>query len=237
VHTITTRLPTPEEQQIIAEGMKPDYASYGCLVVFAVGAAWMFGILGHWLGSFVSEDVSTYAKWVGWCAGAALTIPILVEIIPYDRKQRQLTSRDHDSQVVQDIHVTNPRVVEIALINNNAPILALDIGEDTILFLQGQWLINHEIYGAEIPPGDEGDEMINGLPSPHSFPCTKFTITRLPNSGVVFRIQVAGEYLAPESVVDALKPEYRFQDSEIFKGSLDNITGVLALEHAAKTAS
>lgn len=234
MHTVTTRRPTPEERQNIAARMRPDYASYGFLVVLSAGTAWVFGMLARWLGSFVSTDVSNYAQWSGWCAGAALAIPLLAALIPYDRRQRELASRDNVDQIVHEIHVTEPRVVEIGLINNDAPILAFDIGGETILFLQGQWLLECGTYGAEIPPNDEGDEMFNGLPPPHSFPCTDFTISRLPNSGEVLRIQVAGDYLAPSAIVEALRPEYQFQHSEVFSGSLDHIDGVLAREHVAR---
>jgi len=94
MHTVTTRQPTPEERQSISARTRPDYASYVWLFLFSAGTAWMFGILGHWLGSFISTDVSTYAKWAGFCAGAALAIPILAVLIPYERRQRQLASRD-----------------------------------------------------------------------------------------------------------------------------------------------
>jgi len=144
---------------------------------------------------------------------------------------------DDDSQVVEEIHVTVPRVVEIGFINGNAPILAIDIGGGTILFLQGQWLLECGTYGAEIPRNDEGDEVFNGLPPPYAFPCSDFTVTRFPYSGEVLRIRVAGNYLAPTAGVEALKPEYRFQPCEVFSGSLDDINGVLAREHAARKAS
>lgn len=151
MHIVTTRQPTAEERQAIAARMRPDYASYGFIVVLTVGTAWVFGILARWFGSFISADVSTDAQRVGWCAGVALAIPLLAALIPYDRRQRKLAARDNADHVVQEIHVTDPRVVEIGLINDNAPILALDIGGATILFLQGQWLLECGTYGADIP--------------------------------------------------------------------------------------
>lgn len=196
----------------------------------------MFGILARWFGSFASSDVATYAQWAGWGISAALFIPILAGLIPYERRQRQLASRDNAFQVVQEIHVTDPRVVEIGLINDNAPVLALDIGGEMILFLQGQWLLERGTYGAAIPVNDEGDEKFNGLPPPHSFPCTDFTISRFPSSGEVLRIHVAGDYLAPGAIVETLRPEYQFQPSEVFNGSLDHLDDVLAREHAGRTA-
>jgi hypothetical protein len=236
VHTISTRAPTLKEQQVIYTLMKPDYASFGCLVVLSGGAAWTFGKIGHWIGSFFSENVSTYAQWVGWIAGVALGIPILVALIPYGRRQQKLATRDRETQLVQEIHVIDPRVIEVAMVGNIGPNLAIDIGDEKILYLQGQWLYDCDIYGAESPENDEGDELFNGLPAPHSFPCSEFTISRLPNSGEVLHIRVAGNYLPPETPVEALKPEHRFQPSELFKGSLDDLAGVMQREHATRKA-
>jgi hypothetical protein len=47
----------------------------------------------------------------------------------------------------------------------------------------------------------------------------------------VLGIRIAGKYVAPQAVVEALKFEYEFADSELLQGSLDDIAGVLAREH------
>ena len=75
------------------------------------------------------------------------------------------------------------------------------------------------------------DEFFNGLPTPNSFPSTEFTVSRFPNSGEVVGIRVAGEYVAPECEVEALKSEYEFGNSELLDGLLDDIAGVLVREH------
>jgi len=217
--------------------MKPDYASFGCLIVLSGGAAWTFGKVGHWIGSFSSEDVATYAQWVGWIAGIALGILILVAIIPYGRKQQKLATRDHETHQVQEIHVTDPRVIEVAMVGNVGPNLAVDIGDDKILYIQGQWLYACDIYGAASPENDEGDELFNGLPASHSFPCSEFTISRLQNTGEVLHIHVAGDYLPPEAPVEALKSEHQFQPSELFSGSVDDLASIMDHEHLRRKAS
>jgi hypothetical protein len=216
--------------------MKPDYASFGCLIILSGGAALAFGLLGHWVGSFISENVAIYAQWGGWTAGIALGIPILVAVIPYGRKQQKLAIRDHETQVVQEIHVTNPRVIEVAMVGNIVPNLAIDIGNEKILYLQGQWLYDRGIFGAESPENDEGDEMFNGLPAPHSFPCSEFTLTRLPSTGEVLQICVVGDYLPPEAPVETLKAEHQFQPSELFSGSLDDLASIMDHEHLRRRA-
>lgn len=216
--------------------MKPDYASFGCLTVLTGAAAWTFGKVGHWIGSYVTENVATYAQWAGWIVGIALGIPILVAIIPYSRKQQKLATRDYETQLVQEIRVTDPRVIEVAMVGNIGPNLAIDIGYDKILFLQGQWLYDCQIYGAQSPENDEGDELFNGLPAPHSFPCSEFTISRLPSTGEVLHIHVAGDYLSPEAPVEALKSEHQFQPSELFSGSLDDLASIMDHEHLRRRA-
>ena len=133
------------------------------------------------------------------------------------------------------IHVLNPRVIEIAMVGNTRPNLAIDMAT-MILYLQGQWLYDPDIYGAP-PRDDEGDELFNGLPAPHSFPCSEFTITRLPHSGEVLRIQIVGNYLQPEPAVEALKSEHEFQPSELFSGSIDDLVMVMEREHKIRRAA
>ncbi len=232
VHRITTRTPRPDEQRLIAGRTKPDFASYGCITIFfAVVPGLLLSKFGGWLGGFISADVSTYGQWIGGAIAAIIFVSLLVSFIPHERRRRQRASQDHSAQIVQDIHVTEPRVIEIALINDSEPILAFEIGDKKILYLQGQWLRDDATYGADLLEGDACEEFINGLPEPHSFPSTEFTVSRFPNSGEVVGILVAGRYLAPEAEVEALKSEYEFGDSELFEGSLDDIAGVLAREH------
>jgi hypothetical protein len=232
MHTITTRTPSPEEQWLIAGRARPDFASYGCLTLFfAIAPVYPLGKLGGWLGGFISADAATYGQWLGWLVAALLFVVAIVSFLPYDRRRRQRAVQDREAQIVQDIHVVAPHVIEIGLISDNEPILAFDIGDNKILYLQGQWLRDYGTYGTEGPEGDPHEEFVNGLPAPYSFPSSEFTISRFPNSGEVLGIRVAGHYVAPQSVVEALKPEYEFGDSELLDGSLQDIADVLAREH------
>ncbi len=238
MHTITERHPTLHEQRLIARRVSPDLASYGCITLgLGIGPVYILGKLGAWLGALVSPAASAYGQYAGWCIAAIILVLAIVSFNRYERRLRQLAERDRDARVVQDIHVTDPRVVEIALINDNEPILAFDVGDNTILFLQGQWLRDCDIYGTEGPDDDDPyEEFFNGIPEPYSFPATEFTVSRLPNSGEVLAISVAGQYLAPKEVVEALKPEYEFVNSELFEGPLEDIAGVLAREHSRRNA-
>jgi hypothetical protein len=138
--------------------------------------------------------------------------------------------------MVEVITVSEPRVIEIGAISDNEPILAFDIGDRSILYLQGQWLRDEATYGSPARPGDPLEEFFNGLPAPYSFPSRAFVVTRLPNSGRVLGIRVNGQYVAPEKSVEALRPEYELGDSEIFDGSVDDLAEILAKKHAQREA-
>lgn len=237
MHTITTRPPLPAEQELIAARTKPDLGSWGCLVILSgIGPAFLLGKLGGWLGGHISGDASAYGQWIGWGLSAALFVSAVVSFLPYERRLRQRASRDEQERIVQEIHVAESRVIEVGLINDNEPILAFDVGDNKILYLQGQWLRDAGTYGTVGCEGDPFAEFINGLPAPHSFPSTEFTVTRFRRSGEVLGIRVHGKYAAPQKAVEALKPEYEFGSSEMFDGSLDDIAGILAREHERRNA-
>jgi hypothetical protein len=236
MHTIITRSPTPAELQLITGRTKLDIASWGCLTIFlGIAPAFFLGKLGGWLGGFISEDASTYCRWSGWALSAVLFIWSAVTFMPFERRARRRAAQDAREKAVEEIRVVDPRVIEIGLISDNEPILAFDIGDNRILLLQGQWLREADTYGTEGPEGDPFEEFINGLPAPHSFPSSEFTISRFPHSGEVLGIRVCGKYAAPEAEVEALKLEYEFGDSEILDGSLDDVAGVLAREHERRS--
>ena len=237
MHTITTRPPSPTERRLIAGRTKPDIASWGCLVIFfGIVPVYFLGKLGGWVGGFISEDASTYGQWIGWILAAFLFVSAVAMFLPYERRLRKKAAKDEQESIVQEIHVVEPRVIEIGLINDNEPILAFDIGDNKVLFLQGQWLRDAGTYGTDSPEADPFDEFINGLPAPHSFPSTEFTVARFPQSGEVLGIRVQGKYAEPQAKVEALKPEFEFGDSEILDGSLDDIAAVLAREHERRSA-
>ncbi len=235
MHTVTTRPPNQEEQRVLQAQKRPDVASFGCLtIIFGIVPFFLLGKLGAWIGGFASDQSVVYGRWIGWAVGVGILVLALAAFIPYARRQQLRGRKDVDEQLVQEIAVSQSRVVEIFLISDNEPILAFEIGEGKILFLQGQWLRDSSTYGAPRQNDDPEEQFLNGLPKPFSFPSTAFTVARLPHSGRVLSIAVRGDYLAPEKKVEALRREYEFGDSELFNGSLEDIAGVLLREHAKR---
>ncbi len=224
---------------MIERQVKPDAASYGCLtVMFGIGPVVLLALGGGWIAKFVAPAHVGVGRAIGVAAGIAVFLSALVTFIRFELRERRRAAADVKDMAVQEIEVRDPRVVEIGLINDNAPILAFDIGNGRLLFLQGQWLINDDsLYDAPPLKGDAYDEYVNGLPPPHSFPSRAFTLTRLPHSGRVLKIRVAGDYSRPEREVEALRPEYDFGDSELFDGELDEIANALAREHTRRIPS
>lgn len=237
MHTITSRTPTPAELKHIESTGTESIVSCGCgIILFVIVPALLAGIFGALLRSIFYDDaVKMGLVGAGILALLLLTV-FLFTYIPHMRRQRRITLEDNKAQIIQDIHVTEPRVIQNGLINDNEPIIAFDIGDNKVLFLQGQWLRSESTYGAEPLTEEQYEddalaEYLNGLPAPNSFPSSEFTVSRFPNSKKVTGIRVAGSYTAPEAEVEALKPEYEFGDSELLEGSLDDITNVLAREH------
>jgi len=63
----------------------------------------------------------------------------------------------------------------------------LDLGDDRVLFLSGQYLYEYE------PIVDDPD-----VNQPRAFPCSEFTVRRQRKDGFVVEIRCGGEVLTPE---------------------------------------
>lgn len=201
------------------------------MTILGLGNAWVLSIIGGFIGSFLPPAIATYSCWIGWCLGAFILIVLLCAYVPYERRQRCLASADTEADSITDIQVTNARAYELGPVGNLSPIFAIDIGDEQILYLAGQWLYDPSTYGAPDLAIDEQERSANGLPAPYSFPTDDFTITRFPVSGEVVAIATNGNYIAPIQTVDAMKTDFQFQPSEIFHGSLDRVAEVLEAEH------
>jgi hypothetical protein len=238
-HRITSRSPTAEELQAMRAQTKPSMASWGCLlVIWGVVPMTMLAFTGGLIARWLAPDRVVMGRLLGAIAGSLILAWFMRLYIPHERRQRRIAAKDFDDLVVQEIAVRDPRVIEVGLINDHAPIVAMDIGDGKLLFLQGQWLIDLSIYGApQMERKDDYEEFLNQLPAPYSFPSSAFTILRLPHSGMVLHIRVEGAYVRPEKEVEALRREFQFGDSELLEGELEQIADVLAKEHVRRVAA
>src|SRR5262245_8255727 len=134
MHSIHTRAATSDERRMIAARSRPELACYGCITIFfGIVPAFVLGRVGSWLGGMISPEASKYGQWIGWLIAASLWAGVLVSFTRLEHRRRKRAVQDRESELIQEIRVTDPRVVEIGLINDNEPILALDIGDGKIL--------------------------------------------------------------------------------------------------------
>lgn len=229
MHTIVTRPATTDELATLKGRTGFAALDYGCFAIFLGAIALIAGSFGTQV--FANFFGTAHSYWIGGLCAVALFIRMMMMAGPTLRRHRQRALKDVQAQLIQDLHVVNPRVVELNALTDNEPILVFQIGDDSILYLQGQWLRDPATYKAPDLDNDPFEEFVNGLPEPHSFPSTEFTISRFPNCGAVTWIRVQGPYLAPESTIDADKMGLEFEESELFQGSLSDIAEILEREH------
>ncbi|HVX84989.1 MAG TPA: hypothetical protein VH253_09245 [Phycisphaerae bacterium] len=233
MYTLTSRDATPQE---LADIHRHAHASVGSFL----SVSFLFGVLPvlilQYLGAWVAMRVNQGATLVGRILGGVMGGGIFLWAV---NDMRRAERRHHDEAVLDEVDhqvevltVYNPRVLLLASRADSDPVLAIDIGDNQVLLLQGSWLHDPQTYGTH----DHGDcdanvAILNGLPHPYSFPASQFTITRMPHSGDVLKIEVEGGYVKPIQTVGALPATYNFRDSEIFDGSLDDLPHVLHEEH------
>jgi hypothetical protein len=233
MHVLQSRPATDKELAAIHRHAHVNVGSY-------LSVTFLFGILptviltfvGGRIGGMLSTDHILTGRCIGGLLGATIFLWAILDLRRSERRHHEEAILDEVDHTVEEITVTNPRVLQLASQGDNDPVLALDIGGNEVLLLQGAWLHDPRTYGThDHGDSDANDGIMNGLPHPFSFPSTSFTITRLPHSGDVLRIEVHGNYIRPDQTVGALPHTYNFRDSEIFDGSLDDLPHVLDEAH------
>ena len=200
-------------------------------ITFGIFPGFALGLIGGWIGGYVSPDVATWTRYAGWLIGLAGLIYGIVWYWPHERQRRKQAYADSTDTVVQELTVKSSCVAELFCLGSHEPCLVFDLGDDQLLYLHGQWIRYESTYDAHSIVNDGNDTYFNLLDPPHSFPADSFVVTRLPNSGHVFRIQVTGRYLKPDDPINALKPDFNFNYCEIIPGSIDDIPDSLQAEH------
>src|SRR5829696_5971052 len=115
-HTITSRPATDSERARINQEARPVVPSYGCLILFfgivpAVGLGW----LGARLGSRIGPGAAQWGRFIGVIIGALTLIIALSSYIRFERRMRARARRDVETQAVEELFVSNPRVIQISL--------------------------------------------------------------------------------------------------------------------------
>ena len=190
------------------------------------------GLIGGWLGGFISPDVAMWARYIGCVVGFIGFVYGTVTYWPTERERRQQAEADRADSIIEVLTVESDQVAELFCLGSHEPCLVFDLGDNQLLYLHGQWIRWDSTYSDSASMvGDGNADYFNLLEPPDSFPADAFLVNRLPNSGHVFGIHVTGEYLEPDNPIDALTPEYDFNYSEIIPGTFDDIPVALQAEH------
>ena len=212
MHTIVERKAKPADFAFSVGAGKLEPAVLGCAIFgFGLLPAALFGVIG----------MNNFGRW-GLVGGLMLGALLFCAVMLVSRKQREEKREFEKNGEVQEITVQDTTCFEIDL-HNSEPIYAFDIGLDKILILQGQWLMDVEIYGSNNVHDDPHDAFVNGLQPPNAFPNKQFSIVRNPMNGEVFAIRPLGEYLPPVTLDSTLHANKLLPQSQLISGTAENL--------------
>ena len=90
-----------------------------------------------------------------------------------------------------------------------APSILLEIEDGKYLLLNGQWLLDQDMYGEESKKYyDEDSDIFNGYQEPFSFPATEFELWISKLDDEPFKIIVLGTYIEPAEVTWKTPEQY-----------------------------
>jgi hypothetical protein len=193
----------------------------------------LFGLVPGFLLAKLFSGVaggSDLGRALGWTAGAASFVAAELAFRRSLRAAREASEKDLAGGEVEVVRVETDRAIALEGDHSSVhPALAVDVGGGKVLFLCGQWAWDEERFGAEPAPDDEGEAWWNRCRPPHAFPSRRFTLTRLPSTGEVLRIDVEGEYLEPEQRPDVVVElaSRNPKPSQLLTGSLDDLEAAL----------
>jgi len=228
-------------QRLIGEG----YATnWGCLLVFAALPAAGLFFVGRWAAGFVSAVSTEAGSWIGLLVAAGLLARVTFQAGKGFQTDRRRARQDLDAGVAEEIEVRTSGIVLLGEEGTKTePRLAFDIGDGKLLVLAGFWMQRPLLYGApnDVIAAARRDRralqgIFNRLPPPWSFPCSEFTLRRLPASSVVLSIRIAGEPLDPTWVAAPGLAKQRLPQSLIVEGALGRVADAVTASLTASSA-
>lgn len=228
---------TDKELAQLAKKLDDGQGAYGCLTILCLAIpAVLLYFLGDWVGSWFGSEAARFGRALAPWLPVLPYVVLLRNMIRADRKRRWQIERDLDHQEVEEIRVAGG---EVGLIGapkpsrNNALVFALP--DRKLLYLQLlPELFEPPTYGADKDAAVAKGEVLNRLAAPYSFPNTEFVVTRFAQSGDVISIQTAGDYAAPKQLRPSLRSVELFRPSEMFTGTLKQISEVIEIEQAQR---
>lgn len=216
-HALSRRRLNPDEEAFLRQYLPRGAWGIADGVLFF---CWIAGT-GVVLGMLVGAAAIWLARTIGWPipGGTVLTLTSLAGFVAAIRpaaslagtvrKDRRHIRADLAQQEVEVLRVEQARVLEQEQHNDEGPLYYFDIGGGRILYLGGQWLYDTGIYGEQDEELDEelDEEQEASLSEPT--PVSSFTLSRVPISGHVLRIDPHGE---PLVLLGAIKLKTRLPD-------------------------
>lgn len=231
------RAATEQERKILTKQAEDEKVSYGCLTLFCliIPASILF-YLGHILGGVISPEVAMVARWTLPALAVILYLVILRDVMKSAHKLRALIQKDLDHQEVEEIRVVS---ADVGLIGSARPhsnnALVFGLPDRRILFVKLlPSVFDPRTYGAANDAAVAKGDVLNRLAAPHAFPSTEFVLRRFPYSGTLLGIDVEGDYAPPRNLRPSLRSMQLFRPTELFTGSLDNISEVIEIEQAQR---
>jgi peptidoglycan/LPS O-acetylase OafA/YrhL len=93
----------------------------------------MLAFAGRWVEGFFGDATATVGLVIGIVVGLAVFGYAAVTYYLFERNRRRRGHGDVEEMTVQEIRVTNPRVVELAMATNIEPILVLMLASKGLL--------------------------------------------------------------------------------------------------------
>lgn len=177
-----------------------------------LGGLFTAGIFGMILQTFgvIKKGPSPAIQFIlvtGSVAGFILGIVVLIKQRRISQNVYNAYSDDLKDNNVQVLHVTATGAVKVKEFEDEGPGFFLDVGDDKIMYLQGQYLY----------------DVVEGL----KFPNTEFELIKLPHGKIILGVNCTGQFLKPlrilnPSVICRHKESLVF-DGDIFDGHLESI--------------
>lgn len=202
-----------EERQLLADAAGGSKISLIQLFILFAGiplAGLMMGALAGVLLDWLNlPQPTTMLLIVGALGGLFLAMFYTWKEISSVRRQRSMYKEDLAANLVDVLYCEPLASVRIEEYEDEGPGFFLDVGDGSVIFLQGQYL----------------DENVHG----QRFPSSQFRLERAPKSNLVFSLECTGQYQPPMRERRWLEDaEYLPSDQELLQVKLSSLDADLA---------
>jgi hypothetical protein len=179
----------------------------GILISGLIGV--LLSRLLHWLGvpgpteRLITLIVFYAGPVIGFLLGLCLLVAYAVGSATEQLAARQAIARDLADDQVEVLRCTVLDAVEVDGLEDTGPGYFLDLGDSTLLYLQGQYL----------------DEFVEQ----DRFPNREIRIVRTPHAELSLSFECSGEGFEPSRVLELSAQAHLPEDGEILSGRLDTL--------------